>query len=83
MGTDAAMDIRTRRGFPQLLENSLEDSAFSQSHRLDDGLNINPFQRQQSTLRPGISVRRMGTPSVTAQHNRERASVDDFFYMLS
>ena len=30
MGTDAAMDIRTRRGFPQLLENSLEDSAFSQ-----------------------------------------------------
>ncbi len=30
METDAAVGIRTRRGFPQLLENSLGDSAFSQ-----------------------------------------------------
>ncbi len=30
METDAAVEIRTRRGFPQLLENSLGDSAFSQ-----------------------------------------------------
>ena len=30
METDSAVGIRTRRGFPQLLENSLGDSAFSQ-----------------------------------------------------
>ena len=30
METDSAGEIRTRRGFPQLLENSLGDSAFSQ-----------------------------------------------------
>ena len=30
METDSAVEIRTQLGFPQLLENSLEDSAFSQ-----------------------------------------------------
>ena len=30
METEAAVGIRTRRGFHQLLENSLGDSAFSQ-----------------------------------------------------
>ncbi len=70
--TATAVEIRTRRGFPQLLENSLGDSAFSQlpqaRRRLGDGLNINPFQRQRSTLRTGIFCPKNGEPL------RERAS---------
>ena len=47
------------------LKTSSKTRLFHSSHRLDDGLNINPFQRQQSTLRPGIFCPKNGDPLST------------------
>ena len=47
---------------PRCLKTASETRLFHSCHRLGDGLNINPFQRQRSTLRTGIFCPKNGEP---------------------
>ena len=67
METDSAVEIRTQLGFPQLLENSLEDSAFSQFPQARRRAKYQPISVAAIHLKTrGLLSEEWGAPHCTA-----------------